>query len=59
MIFHHMYLRDITKAKNSKINKDETNKSTEFKHYITMLFHKASAAALCPFSLKWKQSGAK
>ena len=24
-----------------------------------ILFHKASAAALCPFAEKWKQSGAK
>ena len=26
---------------------------------ITILFHRASAAALCPFALRWKQSGAK
>lgn len=33
----------------------------QFKHKIdsTMLFHRERPAALCPFLLKWKQSGEK
>lgn len=37
----------------------EMNKQFRHKINSTMLFHRERPAALCPFLLKWKQSGEK